>query len=60
MKLPAHTAGLPGNEDMIIGSAFLPAPAYWQEGGASSRLARDIFRLACERILTEEGQRLDK
>ncbi len=35
-----HRAGLPGNEDMIIGSAFLPAPAYWQEGGVSSRLAR--------------------
>ena len=26
---------------MITGSAFLPAPAYWQEGGASSRLARE-------------------
>ena len=26
---------------MIIGSAFFPAPAYRQEGGASSRLARD-------------------
>jgi len=25
MKLPAHRAGLPGNVDMIIGSAFLPA-----------------------------------
>jgi hypothetical protein len=25
MKLSAHRAGLPGNEDMIIGSAFLPA-----------------------------------
>jgi hypothetical protein len=34
-------AELPGNVDMIIGSAFLPAPAYRQEGGASSRLARD-------------------
>jgi hypothetical protein len=40
MKLPAHRAGHPGNEDMIMGSAFLPAPAYRQEGGASSRLAR--------------------
>jgi len=25
MKLPAHRAGLPGNVDMIIRSAFLPA-----------------------------------
>ena len=25
MKLPAHRAGLPGNVDMITGSAFLPA-----------------------------------
>jgi len=33
--------GLPGDVDMITGSAFLPAPAYRQEGGASSRLARD-------------------
>jgi len=49
VKLPAHRAGLPGNEDIIIGSALtplresvtaLPAPAYRQEGGASSRLAR--------------------
>jgi hypothetical protein len=49
VKLPAHPVktgqarqGLPGNVDMITGSAFLPAPAYGQEGGASSRLARDI------------------
>ena len=50
VKLPAHRAGLPGNVDMIRGSALtplresvtaLPAPAYWQEGGASSRLARE-------------------
>ena len=50
MKLPAHRAGLPGNVDMITGSALtplresvsaLPAPAYGQEGVASSRLARD-------------------
>jgi len=42
--------GLPGNGDMITGSALtpvpesvtaLPAPAYRQEGGASSQLARD-------------------
>ena len=33
-KLPAHRAGLPGNEGMIIRSASLPAPAYRQEGGA--------------------------
>jgi hypothetical protein len=41
--LPAgrHRAGLPGNVDMITGSAFLPAPAYRQEGAASSRLVRD-------------------
>jgi hypothetical protein len=45
-----HRAGLPGNVDSITGSALtplresvsaLPAPAYWQEGGASSRLARE-------------------
>jgi hypothetical protein len=48
VKLPAHPVktgqarlGLPGNVNMITGSAFLPAPAYWQEGGASSRLARE-------------------
>ena len=41
MKLSAHRAALPGNVVMITGSAFLPAPAYRQEGGASSRLARD-------------------
>jgi hypothetical protein len=40
VKLLAHRAGLPGNVHMITGSAFLPAPAYRQEGGASSRLAR--------------------
>jgi hypothetical protein len=42
VKLPARRAGLPGNVDMIIGSALtplrgsvtaLPAPAYRQEGG---------------------------
>jgi len=50
VKLPARRAGLPGNVDTIIGSALtplresvsaLPAPAYRQEGGASSRLARE-------------------
>ena len=50
MKLFAHRARLPGNVDMITGSALtpvlesvtaLPAPAYRQEGGASSRLARE-------------------
>ena len=48
MKLRAHPVktgqarlGLPGDVDMIIGSAFLPAPAYRQEGGAFSRLARE-------------------
>jgi len=62
MKLPAHPVktgqarqGLPGNVDMITGSVLtplresvsaLPAPAYRQEGGASSRLARD-WKLAC-------------
>ena len=48
MKLPTHRTGLPANVDMITGSALtpvlesvsaLPAPAYRQEGGASSRLA---------------------
>jgi len=49
VKLLAHPVktgqarqGLPGDVDTIIGSAFLPAPAHRQEGGASSRLARDI------------------
>ena len=37
----AESPGGAGNVDMIIESAFLPAPAYRQEGGASSRLARD-------------------
>jgi hypothetical protein len=48
MKLSAHPVktgqarlGLPGNVDVIIGSAFFPAPAYRQEGGAFSRLARE-------------------
>ena len=55
VKLPAHPVktgqarqGLPGNVDMIIGSAFLPAiplrrdlPA-GRQGGASSRLARGL------------------
>ena len=41
-KLPAHRTGLPGNEVMIIGSAFLPAPA--AEGGGSSRLAREAHK----------------
>jgi hypothetical protein len=50
VKLTAHRAGLPGNVDMIRGSALtplresvtaLPAPAYRQEVGASSRLARE-------------------
>jgi hypothetical protein len=27
--------------NMITRSAFLPTPAYWQEGGASSRLTRE-------------------
>ena len=44
MKLPAHRAGLPGNVDMITRSAFFPAPAYRQEGGVSSRLAREVFQ----------------
>ena len=33
-------AGLPGDVGTIKGSAFLTTPAYRQEGGASSRLAR--------------------
>ena len=44
MRLPAHRAELPGDVDiMIITSASLPAPAYRQEGGASSRLARESY-----------------
>jgi len=58
VKLLAHPAktgqarlGLPGNVDSITGSAFLPAPAYWQEGGASSRLARgSLFLPKSEKI----------
>jgi hypothetical protein len=51
VKLPVHRAGLPGEADTITGSALtplresvtvLPAPAYRQEGGASSRLARGV------------------
>jgi hypothetical protein len=54
VKLPAHRAGLPGNVDMITGSAFLPV--LQQEGGASSRLARDhwmfgVLRPLCPRTL---------
>jgi len=41
VKLPAHRAWLPGNVDMIRGSAFLPAPAAGRR--ASSRLARDLL-----------------
>jgi len=50
LRAGRHRAGLPGNVDIITGSALtplresvtaLPAPAYRQEGGASSRLARD-------------------
>ena len=52
VKLSAHRAELPGNVDMITGSALTPlresvtgltAPAYGQEGGASSRLARECL-----------------
>ena len=52
LKLTAHRAGLPGNVDMITGSALTPLresvtalPAYLptagRQGGASSRLARE-------------------
>jgi hypothetical protein len=52
VKLPAHRAGLPGNVDMIRGSALTPLresvaalPAYLptagRQGGESSRLARE-------------------
>jgi hypothetical protein len=47
VKLPAHRVGLAGNVDMITESASLPAPAYRQEGGASSRLAREKIGLPC-------------
>jgi len=43
VKPTAHSSGLPGDVDIIKGSAFLPAPAYRQEGGVSSRLARKEF-----------------
>jgi hypothetical protein len=45
VKLLAHRAGLPGNVDIITGSAFLPAylPTAGRQGGASSRLAREIL-----------------
>jgi hypothetical protein len=44
VKLSAHRTGLPGNVDMITGSAFLPAclPTVGRQGGASSRLAREL------------------
>jgi hypothetical protein len=51
VKLPAQRAGLPANVVMITRSALtplresvsaLPAPAYRQEGGASSRLDREL------------------
>ena len=32
VKLPAHRAGLPGNEYINTGSAFLPAPAAGRRG----------------------------
>ena len=32
VKLPAHRAGLPGNVDVVTGSAFLPAPAAGRRG----------------------------
>jgi hypothetical protein len=50
MKLPTHRAGLPGDVNTMTGSALTPvresvaalhAPAYRQEGGASSRLTRE-------------------
>ena len=44
-KFPRPEGGLPGNVGVIIGSAFASAPAYRQEGGASSRLARDPFQV---------------
>ena len=40
VKLLAHRAGLPGDVNTITRPAFLPAPAYRQEGGAFSRLVR--------------------
>jgi hypothetical protein len=33
VKLPAYRAGLPGNENLIIRSAFLPAPATGRKAG---------------------------
>jgi hypothetical protein len=54
MKLSAHPVktgqarlGLPGNVGVIIGSAFFPAPAYRQAGGASSQLAREVRLRDC-------------
>jgi len=48
VKLPAHPVktgqarlGLPGNEEYDYRVGFPPRPCYGQEGGASSRLARD-------------------
>jgi len=62
VKLTAHRAGLPGNVDMIAGSAFLPAPAHGQEGGASSRLAREdsadrTGRKSPTNVLWQESER---
>jgi hypothetical protein len=53
MKLPSRRAELPGDVDIIIirsaltpvleSVTALPAPAYRQEGEASSRLARESY-----------------
>ena len=47
VKLPAYGAGLPGNVDMITGSAFLPAylPTAGRQGGVSSRFVRERLNL---------------
>jgi hypothetical protein len=49
VKIPAYKAGLPGNVDMITGSAFLSAIPLRRDrqGGAFSRLARDTQTDQC-------------
>ena len=58
MKLPAPVCRQAGTgrgfremKNMITGSAFLSVPAYRQEGGASSRLAREKCEMKTAKIV---------
>ncbi|OGP64399.1 MAG: hypothetical protein A2170_03655 [Deltaproteobacteria bacterium RBG_13_53_10] len=65
VKLPAHRAGLPGNVDMITGSAFLPAskaghPAdlpvkYGKDGFGENRVARPSVIPSTRHSIVHEG-----